>query len=253
MSEPIDTIARMKPAIQQWVRGWMNTPDTVAHGATLGLRGDQQFWIVGRAGVLGDADVEVAIGGLAFLAPAVVRPAWEQVPAGLDRRAIAAEYASRAVAWGERELPRFGDDRLDRLDQLARRVVDAADPSLGSVFAGWRAMPAPVSAAGRVALTMHVLRELRGAAHIVAVNASGITPLHAILSSLAPAPRTGAPWAAHLGWSGPFPDPAAFLTARARSEELTNEILVPSFSCLDQTELAELADLCTSIRAAIDM
>jgi hypothetical protein len=132
-------------------------------------------------------------------------------------------------------------------------VIDAADASLGSVFAGWRAMPPPVSPAARVALTMHVVRELRGAAHAVAVNACGLTPLQAVLSSPAPAPRTGPAWAEHLGWTGPFPESAAFRDRRAEAEALTNRILVPVFETLEPDELAAFAELCTSLRNAIDM
>jgi hypothetical protein len=257
-SDPVNgstlaVVSALKAPLQQWVRGWMLTDDTARRGVALGLRDLEQFWIVGRAGVLGDGPADVAIGGLAFLGPQHVREAWEGLPVGLGPRAVAEEYAACAAEWGDRELPRFGVAALARLDRLGRRVVDAADPSLGLVFAGWRAMPAPTSPAARVALTMHVLRELRGAAHVVAIHACGLTPLQAVLSSPAPAPRTGPAWAEHLGWTGPFPDGAQFRRLRDEAEALTNRILVPAFEALAPDELAELADLCTSVRNAIDM
>lgn len=249
----IDTIATLKPAIQQWVRGWMQGPAASKRASELGLRDGQQIWIVGRAGVLGDGDAAVAAAGLAFLAPALVRQAWDALPAPLTPRKVAAAYAQLACDWGHSELPRFGDATLERLDTLGRRVVDAADGSLGTVFAGWRAVPEPASLGARVALTMHVVRELRGAAHIVALHATGLTPLQAVLASPAAPPRTGAPWAEHLGWTGPFDDPAQFVAARAEAEDLTNRILGPAFDALDAAELAEFAELCTSVRNAIEM
>ena len=249
----IDTIAALKPAVQQWVRGWMQSPATRQRAVDMGLRDGEQFWIVGRAGVLGDCDAAVAAAGLAFLSPAHVRAAWDALPPSLTHRQVAAAYAQQAFEWGDGELPRFGDATLERLDALGRRVVDAADGSLGGVFAGWRAAPTSASLAARVALTMHVVREMRGAAHIVALNAVGMTPLQSVLASPAAPPRTGPPWAEHLGWTGPFEDPAQFVALRAEAEDLTNRILVPAFDALDSAELAEFAELCTSVRNAIEM
>jgi len=72
-----------------------------------------------------------------------------------------------------------------------------------------------------------VLRELRGGAHIIAVNACGITPLQAVLTSPAPPPRSGPVWAEHLGWRGPFSDAAAAREPRAEAERLTSKIIAP--------------------------
>lgn len=249
----IDVIAAIKPPIQQWVRGWMQSAETGRRGVALGLRDVDQFWIVGRAGVLGDGPADVAAGGLAFLGPEHVRAAWEGLSAHLTPRAVSAAYAQCIFDWGDGELLRFGEPTLERLDHLGRRLADAADASIGLVFAGWRAMPAPSSLAARVALTMHVVRELRGAAHVVAVHACGLTPLQAVLASPAPAPRTGPAWAEHLGWTGPFPDSAQFRARRDDAEAMTNRILVPIFDALDPQDLAEFAELCTSVRNAIDM
>ena len=62
----------LKP-IQQFVRGWMTGPLTDRLAVDLGLRSGEDLWIVGRAGVLGDGDADVAAAGLAFLAPERVR------------------------------------------------------------------------------------------------------------------------------------------------------------------------------------
>lgn len=253
MSVALDTIVALKRPIQQWTRGWMMTPRTAQRARELGLRDGEQLWIVGRAGVLGDGDASVATAGLAFLAPDVVRDAWESLPDGLTPRRVATAYAALIDEWGDAELPRFGATDLGRLDELARRVVDAAPAAMGAIFAGWRAMPRPEGLGARVALTMHVLRELRGAAHIVGVLAAGLTPLQAVLASPAPAPRTGPPWAEHLGWRGPFEDIEPLRARRQRAEALNNELLVPAFSALDEDELAELAGLLVGIREQIDM
>ena len=226
MATTLATVIELKRPIQQWTRGWMMGPSTDRTAAAIGLASGEQLWVVGRAGVLGNCDADVAAGGLAYLAPAFVRQHWDSLPSGLGPRQVAQAYADLCAEWGEGELPRFGADRLGRLDTLARRVIDAAPPSLGLVFAGWRAITPPAGLGGRVALTMHVLREMRGAASIVAMHAVGLTPLQAVLASPAPPPRSGPEWAKHLGWTGPFDDAAQFQQQRLRAEDLNNEILV---------------------------
>jgi hypothetical protein len=142
---------------------------------------------------------------------------------------------------------------MTRLDELGRRIADAADGSIGTVFAGWRAQPQPDDVNARVALTMHVLRELRGGAHIVAVNACGLTPLDAVLASPAPPPRSGPGWAEHLGWTGPFRDAEWAREARLHAEVLTSRILLPIYGSIGDAALAEFAELVETTRNAIDM
>lgn len=253
MTTTLDTVVALKRPIQQWTRGWMMGPDADSKATEIGLQSGEQLWVVGRAGVLGNCDADIAAGGLVYLAPAFVRRHWEALPASLTPRAVAAAYAECCCAWGERELLRFETEKLVRLETLARRIIDHAPPSLGLVFAGWRAMPKPPGLGGQVALTTNVLREMRGAASIIAMHAVGLTPLQSVLASPAPPPRSGPEWAHHLGWTGPFDDATPFYDRRQRAEAINNEILVPYFDALDPSELAEFADLLTSIRNDIDL
>jgi hypothetical protein len=248
-----DQVERVLKPIQQFVRGWMTGPPTDRLAEQLGLASGSDLWIVGRAGVLGDCDADAAAAGLAFLSPERVRAAWESVPAGLTHRHVADAYADLCCAWGAAELARFDRARMTRLDELGRRIADAADGSLGVIFAGWRAQPQPDDVNARVALTMHVLRELRGGAHIIAVNACGLTPLAAVLSSPAPPPRSGPAWAEHLGWSGPFADASGAREARAEAERLTSRMLVPIYGSIGEVALAEFAELVETTRNDIDM
>jgi hypothetical protein len=248
-----DQVERVLKPIQQFVRGWMTGPMTDRLASELGLRSGTDLWIVGRAGVLGDSDAAVAAAGLAFLGPDHVREAWESLHDGLTHRQVADAYAALCCEWGSAELARFDPTRMARLDELGRRIADAADASIGVVFAGWRAQPQPDDVNARVALTIHVLRELRGGAHIIAVNACGITPLDAILASPAPPPRSGQVWAEHLGWKGPFADPTTAREARAEAERLTSKILEPIYGSLGDAALDEFAELIETTRNAIDM
>ena len=248
-----DQVERVLKPIQQFVRGWMIGAPVDRLAAQLGMSSGNDLWIVGRAGVLGDGDADVAASGLAFLAPDRVRAAWESLPDGLTHRQVADAFAALCCDWGTTELARFDPARMARLDELGRQIADAADASIGAVFAGWRAQPQPDDVGARVALTIHVLRELRGGAHIIAVNACGITPLDAVIASPAPPPRSGPVWAEHLGWTGPFADPAAAREERAEAEKLTSRILVPIYGSIGDDALDEFAELIETTRNAIDM
>ena len=142
---------------------------------------------------------------------------------------------------------------MDRLDRLGRRIADGASPALGVLFAAWRSVTQPDDVGGRATLTMQVLREMRGAAHIIAIQACGLTPVEAILASPAPAPRSGPPWAEHLGWSGPFRDPEEVRAARLEAERVTTEIIAAHLAVLSPDELADFAELVETTRNSIDM
>jgi hypothetical protein len=242
----------LKP-IQQFSRGWMLDRATAEYGVSLGLRTGEEYWIVGRAGALGDVDYQIAAAALAFIAPAAVREAWDHVPSGMTPSQVAETYAVRCTGWGTDALALFDPARNDRLDRLGRRIADGASPALGVLFAAWRSVAQPDDVGGRATLTMQVLREMRGAAHIIAIQACGLTPVEAILASPAPAPRSGAPWAEHLGWPGPFRDPEEVRTVRLEAERVTTEIIAAHLAVLSPDELADFAELVETTRNSIDM
>jgi len=249
----LDAAERILRPIQQFSRGWMLDRSTAEFGVSLGLHSGEEYWIVGRAGALGNVDHVIAAAALAFIAPATVREAWEHVPSGMTPSRVAATYAARCTDWGADALAEFDPGRMERLDLLGRRIADGASPALGVLFAAWRAVATPADVGGRATLTMQVLREMRGAAHTIAVQACGLTPLDAILASPAPAPRTGAPWAEHLGWPGPYRDPGEVRAARLEAERVTTEIIASHLAVLAPDELADFAELVTTTRNSIDM
>lgn len=249
-----ETVERVFKPIQQFTRGWMMNPATDAYGREqLGLTQPRQFWVVGRAGVLGSCPTDVAVGALAFVGPEIVVPAWENLPAGLTHHQVSEHYLGRISAWGDEVISAFDPDRMTRLDELGRRIIDAAPASLGALFTGWRAMPAPGSVGARVALTTHLLREMRGATHIAAITAVGLTPSDAVVTNTNAPPRTGPAYAEQMGWRGPFPDPDTIRPARLEAEALTARALEPFFAVLSPAELAEFGELVETTRHAIDM
>ncbi len=190
-STAAETIARVCEPIQRYTRTWMLAKSTDAYGVALGFGSGAQFWVVGRAGVLGSCPVEVAAAAIAFEPLYKVSEAWHGVPPGLTHYDVALRYRRIVTEWGERLLADTDPDRLEHIDALGRRIVDAAPGALGAIFTGWRSLDIPASLPARAGLTLHLIRELRGAAHIAAILACGLTPLDAVLAATQAPPRTG--------------------------------------------------------------
>lgn len=253
MATAAEAVERTQKPLQQFTRGWMLSEATTRHGLELGLRSARDFRHVGRAGVLGSCPLDVAVGALAFVSPEVVEQAWNHLPAGLTHADVTEHYVGLVLAWGDDALTPFPAERLDRLDVLGRRVVNAAPSSLGPLFAGWRAVPEPETVYRRVALTTQVLREMRGAAHIAAVITAGMTPVDAILASTNSPPRTGPDYAAAKGFTGPFRDPAEIREQRLEVEASTSRIMEGFYGVLSSEELDDFGELVETTRNAIDM
>jgi hypothetical protein len=193
------------------------------------------FYFGARAGVLGPVDADVVVAACGFFAPALVGPAWDSALSAASPGELVAADVGLCVAWARRRLASLPG--IDRLAELAGRVVDAADASERPLFAAWRALPDPAAdPAARAGLALLRLREHRGSGHLLAVAAEGLTPLEAILAGPGPAK------AAANGWRPPYPpagDAARLLAAERRTGELAG---VP-YACLDAGERRELVDL----------
>jgi hypothetical protein len=218
---------------------WMFDAETGARGGELGLSG-WSWYHCGRGGVLGDGPADVPIAAFGFFPPELQRKAWDRGSAVLPVRSIARAYAQACADWGVRVLP--SDPRLV---ELLTRVTDAASAMALPLFAGWRALAASIETtdAGRLALALHVAREHRGGAHLVAVAAQGVEPLQAVMSG-----RYGAGNARFFGWPEPWPSPAVALDQMAVAEELTDRIVEPAFAALSASELDELVEGVRALR-----
>jgi hypothetical protein len=247
-----DVVARTSVAVLEIGRGWMLAPETNAFGGRLGLQTDSifDFWVNGRAGVLGDGDAAKAEAAIAFMGPHAIRDYWEGRPTSLSAMDAAIRYAQAAAEWGREALQTVPEPICHELAELTNRICASAQPSVGVLFAGWRQLPRPADARGAVTVALNVLRELRGGAHLSAVYAAGLTPLGAIMS--VDHPQHGGPGrAARFGWNEPYPAPD--YAARELAEDLTSTILTPIYdAALSPTEGARFVELVTTARAAIE-
>ncbi len=218
---------------------FMISREAKAYSAETGLSGWAPYFR-GRFGVLGDVDADVVASAAGFFPAETVREAWE---AGTGPAAdAAARYAVVAQDFGRRKLAGFAEP--ERLAALLQLVVDGASPVGAPLFAGWRALPLPGDDRARVIQLAHVVRELRGGLHIVAVLASGLDPLEAVLSGTSAVLSSGEPNAEYFGWPRPYPEVTDEVRRRrADAERLTDELMAPAFAALGKTEADELVAL----------
>lgn len=222
---------------------WMLHPEVLGPCRDAGYPNGYAYYIAGRGGVLGDVDADVVSSAFGFFAPSLVRTMWDKGVAVEGARAAASRYGAACAAFGRARLQGFAD--ADRLAELAGRLAAGIDAAGLALFAGWRAEPLPDDPAGRAYFLVHVLRELRGSVHLVAVIATGLTPLEAVLAT------GGAAAAERFGWAAPFPEVDA--AAKEAAERLTDDLMARLCAAvLSEAELSELARLVVAARTHLD-
>lgn len=228
------TIEEVAPLLGKAGAAFYFTPETVARGKELGLDGFR-FYFLGRGGVLGDVEAPVIASAFGYFEPALLARMWNTARAVVAPRTAAREHLACAHAMAR--------DRLDGLPGLgafcvsAERVVAAADPTGLALFAGMLGEPLPADAPARALHLAVQLRELRGSAHLLAVRASGLSPMVAHYLRRPDDFRV-------FGWSE-SDVPAvgdAERTQLAAADALTDALLQPAFDVLDTGGRAALVE-----------
>ena len=222
-------------------QAFMLARPTLKKGPELGFPKGWSFYIAGRSGVLGDAPPEVIAAVMPFFPSSWVNQQCLTGREVMAPSAAAAAYAEACQDWGREHLD--GAPGLERLVDLLRRLVAAAEPFGAPLFAGWRAMPLPDDAPGAAAQLCHVMREQRGALHTMVVLTSGLEPLEAVVAS------TGFPGAQFNNWPEPYPDPEDLAEDYAEIEELTDELAAKPYNALSEDEREELVTLLQAVHA----
>lgn len=245
---PESTAAAVAESVQRLGGAFMLDPATRESGIAHGFSA-WSFYYAGRLGVLGAVDADVALAAAYFLPPGRGREAWEKGLRVLPPDAAARRFAQACRAWGRAHLAGF--DAAARLTELATRAAAGAPVAGLPLFAGWRALTretadaASDDPAGALALALHVLREHRGAVHGLAVIATGLTPLEAIVSG-----PYGEGHATFFGWPEPFPAAAGLAERRAAAEELTTRLDAAAYAGLPEAERVEFLALLEAASAA---
>ncbi len=216
--------------------GFMTSAAVTTYGTEHGYPDMLHFYLAGRCGVLGDVDADVIAAGFGFFYPSALRTLWETCTTIHPAREGSRLYTDALTTHGAAELTDFTP--AGRLAELIERVVDAASPSGLPLFAAWRAEPRPADPTRRAVHALHLLREWRGSAHVVAVTALGLDPLDAIMLN------GGEGYAQFYQWPQPWGDGHNQQTLGAKAEELTDTQCAPLFErALSPTERSELAEL----------
>jgi hypothetical protein len=192
------------------------------------------FYVAGRAGVLGDAPADVAVAALVFFAPGVVHEAWARSATVMAHRAASEAWAALGHEWAEATM----SDEHDwaTIAGLAGRIVASAPVAGAPLFAGWRTLPEPESPKALAQHRLNVLRELRGGLHGAAVLTVGLAPVEAIVV------RT--PQVLPLfGWPEPYPEAGPLHERWALAEARTDRMFGRNFAVLDADERQLFVDL----------
>ena len=223
---PLEIVRQTSPIVNQAGNRFYFDADTMARGKELGLDGFR-FYFLGRGGVLGDVDPAVIVAAFGYFSPGVVELMWDSAKQVMAPRDAAREYLACADRFGDRQARRHRRPRrVQRRRGDRRRSVDRSALSL---FAGIAAEPLPDHPAARAYRNICILRELRGSIHLLAIVATGVSPLvaHTIRR---PDDVTS------FGWES-APDISDDDRSRLDvADELTDRLLVPSIEALTEAQ-----------------
>lgn len=235
---PHECAAAVADPVGQFGTMWMFEPTSYAKGGEKGF-GIFDFYFCGRAGCVEGIDAEGAWKAMGIFPLDTVRQNWD---AGIARQSLgetAAMWVEACAEAGRRHL--HDEAAASRIAELAGRVVAAADGTGKPIFAAWREYPVPDDPPAAAAHQLNALRELRGAAHMNALEAADIAVLDALVY------KSGPEFAGMFGHQPPLPEVTDELEASwQEAEDATNAEVAPAFAALDEDERAELVDLVTN-------
>ncbi len=232
----------MRGSIGMLAMEWLMAPSTNEKAAARGMPDGLAAYAVGRLGVLGDCPVDNVVAAAFFWQPDFLRAKVVEGRAAISPAAGARIYAAICQEWGEEKLAGFAGS--ERLGALCAKVVEHASPNGAPTFVGWRDQALPASGPARTFQLCQTMRELRFGRHAVAVQASGMGPLEAILSGPA-----GAWNATFFGWPEPYPDVSEHKAQRDEIEAVTDRLHAVDMDVLTDAERDELRDLAKAARA----
>ncbi|SCL18669.1 SCO6745 family protein [Micromonospora inyonensis] len=242
---PEQAAAASRVIVVELGEAYTQCPTTRRRARLLGISG-WAFYVTARGGALGDVGSETAAACLGFIAPGAVAEGWDAAARVTGPREVAAAGLAECCRWGRQHL----DDApgAARLADLMHRAVTAAEAHGLPLFAAWRAMPVPDDAPGaRVAVGLHLLRELYLGAYLLAVRVSGMTPLEAVLAG-----TEGEAGAMAGGWPRPYPPVGPLVRRRLWAEAATDVLVSSAFRALGAAERIELVDLLTALHQRVN-
>ena len=237
---PEQAAAKARPGLGGLVGAFAESPQTLRRARLLGLSG-WAYHVSARAGALGDVRPETVAAAIGFIAPEAVTDGWEATAKMSEPMEVATWHLHELCRWGNDQLGDF--PRVGRLLELSRRVVTAVDAAGLPLFAAWRAMPVPDDGPGaQAAVQLHLLHEHRMGVQVVAIRASGLAPLEAIIAG--PEGETGA---VAFGWQPPYPPAGPLVRRLMWADSVADALAGQAYARLDFEERAEFCGLLESL------
>jgi hypothetical protein len=233
-----------RAAVEELGGAFGESPRTKRRARLMGLSG-WAFHVAGRGGALGDVRPDTVAAALGLIAPEAVSDGWEAARRVTPPAGVAAQHLAECCRWGIEHFGQF--PMVGRLVELTERIVVAADPPGMPLFAAWRAMPVPDDThAARAAVLLHLLREHRAGALLIAVRAAALSPLEAVISG-----PEGEAGAIAYGWPPPYPPVGPLVRRRLWADAVTDRIVGEAYAAIDDTERVELVGLLDSALVAV--
>lgn len=241
---PEQAAATAKPGLAGLVGAFAESPQTLRRARLLGLSG-WAYHVSARAGALGEVGPETVGAAIGFIAPDAVTDGWEAAAKTTEPLEVATWHLHELCRWGNDQIGGFG--RVTRICDLAKKVYDSVDAAGLPLFAAWRAMPVPDNSPGALAaVALHLLHEHQMGVHVVAVRASGLTPLEAIIAG--PEGETGA---VAFGWQPPYPPAGPLVRRLMWAESVANSLAGQAYAQLSIAERVEFVGLLESLRGQL--
>lgn len=228
---PQDFIAAAHPKIGTLGAAFYFHPDTLATGKELGLDGFRWYFL-GRGGVLGNVEAQVVASAYAYFSPSLAEKIWTSAAEKLEPREAGRKYMACAHALGTTTFSEL--EGMDAFCAAAEKINDAADPAGLALYSAIDAEPLTDDVGARAMQLTALLREFRGCMHITALVATGMSMEMAHLVKRPDDYGT-------FGWGDNPPEVTdADRQMSQTAEALTDKLVMPAFSVLDETEQAAL-------------
>jgi hypothetical protein len=239
---PDDLVHAACPPIASLGSAFYFKPETLAKGKERGLDGFR-FYILGRGGVLGDVEAPVITSAFGYFHPAMIERLWTSARQKMAPRDAGRLYLDCCRDFGRSRLGAI--PHLDAFCAAAEAINAAAEPAGLALYAGISSEPLADDLPARAMQLITVLREFRGSAHLAAVIASGLTP------QIAHYLKRPNDYAA-FGWGDEPPVVADEDRANyERAEALTDRMVLPAYSAVDETGAGALVAGLTAIAPAL--
>jgi len=211
-------------------------PGTKARGRELGLN-VVEFYGLGRAGTMGDVDVDDVFQAFTFFSPSAIEAIWTTAKTKASPVAAAALHLQSAYEFADRTFGAVPLGTLAAFADAARKVVDAHPRGSCPLVDGYRQFAVSANPVHAAYLGTILLRELRGGLHIQAVTQVGLDPLAACFL------QDEGLFALHGYNADEAPVVTDELRARkVRAEELTDLAMAKCFEVLGDPERTALAE-----------